>query len=176
MRKPAKILQIILGAILLLYLALTYFALYGDDRFSAVVQRMTDTVGMQWLLIIMGVILAIFALFLIIRAAVARLRLSSLDIARQDGQVTVSEDAIKAMVQAAISLFPQVVESTVHTVLTNRSGMPSLSLTADCGVCEETPITGLSDSIREKISQDLQHLTGIQADRVNVNFYTAVRR
>lgn len=170
MKSWEKFLRVIFALIILLTVFFSYFMIFD---YGAISRRLIMVYREDWFFYFFTTICALtalFALFYIIRAAVAPSVKDYLVDEDKEGKLLITKSAIESNVRSAANSFSAVRETRSDIDIINGDD-PKIKASLKCAVPGGTDLKGLGENIKDRVKLSLENFTGYTVESVNVEFH-----
>lgn len=173
MRFFNKLLYAVTGLIALIYIGVNVGILYTfvwqNSQFWMRYFRVDANLFFSILItyLIFAGITALAALVILGRGLFSKRRDSMIDLHTSDGRLQVTENAIRSTIRAGVHLFPvRLMDTRIHLQHKKRRLRAVVYLAAP----QHTDTAALGSALAARLQQDLEQLTGIVPDRLQLVF------
>ena len=173
MRKGKKALDIIMALVILVFSLIVYGAIYGtryDLRQPAEsLQNFIMSETGYYLLTVLGALMVIYAVFIFLRALIAKTVLPAVNMKMDKGKVKITEESVEAVVDTSLRKYPQIgdVEKNVKMFGGNQ---PHIDVEVSCSTRQDQDLVALGTQIQNTLQRDVENFSGMTVENVNVNF------
>lgn len=173
MRKATKVLYFFIGLLMLVYTVGSYLALFGNKELQVYIVPVLSNLYGFYAASAFAALTAIVSLVILLKGIFAKRRDRNITVSESgdDGKVEVSEEAIEAMVKRTVETHMTNVQETDIKANLHNGKNPNLSILAKVGQSKGTVLDMKGEALQEKIAADVENLTGLAPEKVDVEFF-----
>ncbi|MDO5301678.1 MAG: alkaline shock response membrane anchor protein AmaP [Tissierellia bacterium] len=171
MRMGKKIMDFLIGLILLVFATVFFLSAYGKLLGLGGAQRaIGPRLHEEWAFYGISALFAIlvfYGLFLILRALFSKKRENSLSLEYPQGEVLLTEASMDRVAKYALDRCPQVLRSTADVRIL-RGDPPRIDAQAEVQLKPGSPLAETAEKIQQQLKGDLEHFVGLEVQEVTV--------